>query len=122
MRLSSPLTSLAPALLLLLAACASGDGPDGHKGPPSTPDQPNGSTKFESDFPVTESTGGDDAAEDPAAGGDEDGASDDGGDGAERAISEADVVQVVGDRLYTLSRAAGLGVIDLSNPRKLRLL
>jgi uncharacterized secreted protein with C-terminal beta-propeller domain len=41
---------------------------------------------------------------------------------AERAISEADIIQVEGDRLYALSRVAGLAVIDVSKPEALRLL
>lgn len=46
-------------------------------------------------------------------------AADDGG--AERAISEADVLQISGDRLYALSRYNGLSVVDMSNPDALRL-
>jgi hypothetical protein len=41
---------------------------------------------------------------------------------AERAISEADILQISGDRLYALSRFSGLSVIDVSNPASLRLL
>lgn len=44
-----------------------------------------------------------------------------GSDGAQRAISEADVLQVSGDRLYALSRYSGLSVVDISNPDALRL-
>lgn len=39
-----------------------------------------------------------------------------------RALQEADVVQIAGNRLYTVSQAAGLSVVDLSNPAKLSLL
>jgi len=47
---------------------------------------------------------------------------DDGDDGdAERAISEADILQLSGDRLYALSRYNGLTVIDVSDPAGLRL-
>lgn len=46
----------------------------------------------------------------------------DGGEDPERAIAEADIIQIDGDRLYALSRFAGLTVIDLSNPRDLRVL
>jgi hypothetical protein len=113
-------TLLVSALLLALSGCSGGDGPSAPQEPPSTPDNPNGSTRFESDFPVTESSG-DDGEADPIGDGASPGADDDDG-GAERAIVEADVVQVVGNRLYALSRAAGLGVIDLSNPRQLRML
>jgi hypothetical protein len=41
--------------------------------------------------------------------------------GAERAISEADILQLSGDRLYALSRYNGLTIIDASNPAALRL-
>jgi uncharacterized secreted protein with C-terminal beta-propeller domain len=41
---------------------------------------------------------------------------------AARAISEADIIQVQGERLYALSRVAGLAVIDISQPSALRLL
>jgi hypothetical protein len=40
---------------------------------------------------------------------------------AERAISEADILQLSGDRLYALSRFSGLSVIDVTNPAGLRL-
>jgi uncharacterized secreted protein with C-terminal beta-propeller domain len=41
--------------------------------------------------------------------------------GADRAISEADILQLSGDRLYALSRYSGLTVIDASNPSRLRV-
>jgi hypothetical protein len=44
------------------------------------------------------------------------------GDSAERAIAEADIIQVQGDRLFALSRLAGLAVIDVSQPSALQLL
>lgn len=48
---------------------------------------------------------------------------DDGGsDSAARAIAEADIIQTQGDRLYALSRIAGLSVIDVSDPGALKLL
>ncbi len=40
---------------------------------------------------------------------------------AERAISEADILQLSGDRLYALSRFSGLSVINVGNPAALRL-
>lgn len=43
-------------------------------------------------------------------------------DGAERAIAEADIIQTDGDRLYALSRYAGLTIVDLSDPTDLRVL
>jgi hypothetical protein len=39
-----------------------------------------------------------------------------------RAIAEADIVQVVGDRLYALSRYGGLNIVDIARPNDLRLL
>lgn len=44
------------------------------------------------------------------------------GNDAGRAIVEADIIQVQGDRLYALSRIAGLSVIDVSDTRALKLL
>jgi hypothetical protein len=41
--------------------------------------------------------------------------------GAQRAISEADILQLSGDRLYALSRYSGLSIIDVSNPASLRM-
>jgi uncharacterized secreted protein with C-terminal beta-propeller domain len=46
---------------------------------------------------------------------------DSGGDGASRAIAEADILQLDGDRIYALSRYSGLSIIDASDPRALRL-
>jgi hypothetical protein len=120
------------AMFLLVASCdgrgsgsrgGAGDGDGDGTDEPSTPDNPNGSTTFESDLPGTDGSGGADAGVSDGDGAEEEpGAAPGDDDGAERAIQEADVVQVVGSRLYTLSRAAGLGIIDLTNPRKLRLL
>jgi uncharacterized secreted protein with C-terminal beta-propeller domain len=44
-----------------------------------------------------------------------------GGADAARAISEADILQLSGDRLYALSRYSGLSIVDVSNPSALRL-
>ena len=44
------------------------------------------------------------------------------GQDAARAIAEADIIQVDGNRLYALSRYAGMTIVDLSNPRDLRVL
>ena len=41
---------------------------------------------------------------------------------AQRLIAEADIIQTQGDRLYALSRIAGLAVIDVSDPGALKLL
>jgi uncharacterized secreted protein with C-terminal beta-propeller domain len=40
---------------------------------------------------------------------------------ASRAVAEADILQLSGDRLYALSRYRGLSIIDASNPAQLRL-
>jgi hypothetical protein len=58
-------------------------------------------------------TGG--ASGSPAAGGADN-------DAANRAITEADILKREGDTLYALSRYAGLSVIDIANPKQLRLL
>ena len=50
---------------------------------------------------------------------------DNGGDGAEspeRALEEADIVKIVGDRLYAMSRYGGIAVIDISDLDQLELL
>jgi uncharacterized secreted protein with C-terminal beta-propeller domain len=44
-----------------------------------------------------------------------------GGGDAARAIAEADILQLSGDRLYALSRYRGLSIVDVSNPAQLRL-
>ncbi len=44
------------------------------------------------------------------------------GDGADRAISEADIIQTVGDRLYALSRYSGLTIINARDPSHLRVM
>jgi hypothetical protein len=44
------------------------------------------------------------------------------GGGAERAVSEADVIKVDGNRLYALSRYGGLAIVDITNPDAMRLL
>ncbi len=79
-----------------------------------------GESSFVSDLP-----GGD--ASSPAAGGASGesavavDASEPGGGGAERAIAEADILQLDGDRLYALSQFSGLSVVDVSDPENLRL-
>jgi hypothetical protein len=56
----------------------------------------------------------------PAANDNNPGAADLDTPSVERAISEADILQLSGDRLYALSRYSGLTVIDVSNPAALR--
>lgn len=43
-------------------------------------------------------------------------------DSPERAISEADIIQLQGSMLYAMSRSGGLSVIDVSNPAALKIL
>ncbi|MBL4684982.1 MAG: beta-propeller domain-containing protein, partial [Nannocystaceae bacterium] len=52
------------------------------------------------------------------AAGEDGGEDDNAGEGGdpERAISEADIVHIEGDRLYALSAFGGLTIIDVSNP------
>jgi hypothetical protein len=107
--------------LLALAACGSGGSP--RDGLPPDDDLPlapgDGAEDFLSHVAGHAFGGGADAgAGAPNAGGED---ADDGGD-AERAIAEADILQVVGDRLYALSRYAGLHVIDVKDPKHMRVL
>jgi hypothetical protein len=41
---------------------------------------------------------------------------------ANRAVQEADIIKVDGNRLYTLSRYGGLAIIDITNPDQMKLL
>ena len=41
---------------------------------------------------------------------------------AQRAIAEADIIQLAGDRLYAMSSSGSLSVIDVSNPKGLTVL
>jgi hypothetical protein len=84
---------------------------------------------FESDDPTSSdttttglasSTGGSASAAAPATGAT--GATTDASSEATRAIVEADIVQVSGDKLYALSNYSGLSVVDISVPENLRLL
>lgn len=45
-----------------------------------------------------------------------------GGDGAQKAIQEADIIQVEGNKLYALSQYGGLSIIDMTNPSNLSIL
>jgi hypothetical protein len=77
-----------------------------------------GATDFVSSAP---NGGSDSVSEIGTLSGDANAAAPGGRDDAERAISEADILQLSGDRLYALSRYSGLSVIDVSNPAALRL-
>ncbi len=117
---------------LALGACSSGsDSKPGVGGPGNGQAQ-----SFESDLPSTASGGSRSAGEGESASGTADDsaagpgavvpaeANPAGGDAssAERAIVEADIVQVAGNQLFALSRVAGLSVIDIANPAQLRIL
>lgn len=43
-------------------------------------------------------------------------------DSAAREIQEADIIKVVGNRLYALSKFGGLAIVDVTNPDQMRLL
>lgn len=99
-------------LVLLVPACLSGNGEE-------APDQ----------FPfiVDNFVAGDGDRGTDVSGGDGDGDGDGGAeppsdDGANQALLEADIVQLVGDRLYALSQYSGLAIIDVSDPDALSLL
>ena len=62
-----------------------------------------------------------DAAGNPAAPSAEANTAADSSADAERAIAEADILQLSGDRLYALSQYRGLSIVDVSNPAQLRL-
>lgn len=115
-RLRSLLLATVSVSSLALAASGCGGGPGGG----AVLEIDNG---FESDDPNgRDGSGGragssEDAAA-PNAGAD--GADD--SDGPERLVQEADIIKVVGDRLYALSKFGGLAIVDVSNPDQLRLL
>ncbi|MDB4977617.1 MAG: hypothetical protein JWN48_5958 [Myxococcaceae bacterium] len=123
----------APAFALALGAAACGDDHAGSPSPnPGDPNHPSTNAQtFESDLPSssTSSSSGPrgEAASDSAGtaapstlAGAPTNASKSGD--ADRAIVEADIIQVSGERLYALSRAAGLTIIDLTDPAHLTIL
>jgi hypothetical protein len=87
-----------------------------------------GGQDFISDDPNAGGYGNDDGADtgglttggDPAGEGGDDGGEDQGDGDVD--ISEADIVQVEGDRLYALSSYSGLTVVDMTNPDNLQAL
>lgn len=110
------------ALLVLAAACSgAGDASGGERGEhvrkpvAHTPDDPTPlPSEFESDLPNGDLSGGAPSGA-PSAGQPSDG-------NAGRAIAEADVIQVKGDRLFALSQLSGLSIVDVSDPTRLKLL
>ena len=139
------------ALTLALAAggcptdvepkCGQGDAGASCEGSSDGNGEGNKATSFESDLTTSASGGSrsrassgapgaaenDAASAAPTAPGAQTAGRPDAADGAsanaaERAITEADIIQVQGDKLYALSRVAGLSVIDVSDPSALRLI
>lgn len=114
--------------LALGAALAAGCGADAQSthGPTDGPFEiDNG---FESDDPSGRS-GASRASSDAQGGASSGGASnaapapgDASGKDAQRAVEEADILKVDGNRLFALSRYGGLAVVDITNPDQLRLL
>jgi hypothetical protein len=113
-----------------MAALAGACGKDGEGG--------SGSTTFESDLPSGSSAGHGTSKGESASGGlsgasaptssrnsgpaAQDSAAGNPSFAADRAIAEADIIQMSGDHLFALSRVAGLAVIDASDPAALKLL
>ncbi|WP_437731574.1 beta-propeller domain-containing protein [Sorangium sp. So ce1335] len=91
---------------------------------PSPDDAPtdfiSGSPRSPGGRDVGEDAGGSTGAGGGAAAPDADGGADDGG--AERAITEADIIQVHDGKLYALSQYSGLSIIDISRRDRLKLL
>lgn len=82
---------------------------------------PDGAGGFVSDSPFggPDKNGGD--ASSGTGGGSAAPEDDSGGDG-EKAIQEADVIQVDGDKLFALSQYGGLSIVDMSNPSDLQVI
>ncbi len=122
-----PLASLGFLALLLVAGCSAGSG-GSEPGENEGGDPPGQSGPFESYWPGAGGyAAGPMAAADATAGEgmmlDGSGAAQNaGGSDAARAIVEADIIQVQGDRLYALSRTGGLSVIDISERDRLQML
>ncbi len=102
---------------LMSAGCADVDPP----GSGSTTTDPGGGFISDSPFGGSKNGGGEDSGG-GAGGGETTTSSATGGDGAEKAIIEADIIQVHGDQLFALSQYGGLSVVDMANPAHLTLL
>jgi len=86
------------------------------------PPTPGGGGGFVSDSPFGNNNNGDGSGEDAGGTGSGTGGGSAGEDGgAEKAIAEADVIQVDGNHLYALSQYGGLSVVDMSNPAALSI-
>lgn len=85
-------------------------------GDPDAPGQEGGG--FISHVPGGDGDRGGDG--DVASPGDEN-AGDGDGDGAERVIAEADIIQLHGSLLYALSQFSGMTIVDVSNPADLQI-
>jgi hypothetical protein len=127
MRLHTSLSAGLLGGLLVTWGCADERRPEPEDGPgwENMVDQPRVPGDGESEFVSSVGAGRDGVV--PAAGAPLDGAESDdeasgAGDDPSRAIVEADILQLSGDRLYALSRFRGLSIIDVSNPAQLRLL
>jgi hypothetical protein len=116
--------------LLGAGACADDGGPgptvpEGNDQPVTveTPVGGDGVSDFVSNAPSGGNSGAglSESAADAAAPTANAGAEQDNSATPERAISEADILQLSGDRLYALSRFSGLSIIDVSNPAALRM-
>jgi uncharacterized secreted protein with C-terminal beta-propeller domain len=109
------LASLFP-LLAVAAGCSSS--PSAHTGSPTG----EGNGVFESDSPTSNNGKGPNFGAGAPGGAVTAAPTADGGDEAARAIEEADIIKVEGQRLYALSQYGGLNVIDVSQRDHLKLL
>lgn len=125
------LMTVALSGLALAAGCGGGDGSDNDGAKPAVPGVEEVDNGFESDDPTgrttaTSSGGGSDAG--AASGGSSSSSggaapeAPNGGDDAARAVQEADILKVDGNRLYALSRYGGLAIVDITNPDQMKLL
>lgn len=121
---------LFPLLLgaAFLAAACGGGTYTGDQDDPNDPNDPRVDNGFESDDPSLqnervqrESGGGEDDSASAGTSGKPAAAPESSNGDAQRAIEEADIVKLEGNRLYALSRYGGLAIIDTSNPDQLRL-
>ncbi len=111
------------ASVIAIAGC----GTESSLDPNPVPQDPAG--EFVSDNPSGTQEGYDDNSPSAGAAGSagsssasDAGASEDSKDEASKAIVEADIIQVHGDKLYALSQYGGLAIVDVSNPDDLKML